>query len=650
MADPIVGKFSVGDGATFTPSVDANGVMSWSNNKNLPNPASYDIGAKVDSAAQAEVAAQLPGAIAAVVPANTGSATNPVYVDGNGVVQAGSVNLVPTATTETNSISTSYSVSVPSSKVFANFNKFYGKTYAWNQQDNPFTVWTTSTMITPPKGATVVSGHKYFYKASFSSGATRLLALFTRVSGTNAEVARLDASTPAKVFTSSYTATSNGATALVDIPINGNLWEYANEDAGTITEAQLVDLTLLFGSGNEPSTVADFYTACHAIGLYPDTTIYPFFNGLLSATVSNVKSKDSSNNVIANMPIPSAIQSLPCYGASAGSVKNYIDFENKKYVQNVGSVSLGNFTTDVSNIDDNVFYAWFNTGVNIDSGESGSVGISNRLYIDIDSFNNVVPFSACWDISTVGRIYTVMPYSIKSGLTKNSSAADKKSASAEWARDNNVIVYYPLATPIEHDISDILGASGIACEENGTLIFENSNGSDYQLPVQYDLDFVDGTDGLLTAQDKEKLEVAYEATEQDLSAVLVNPLNFIDDGDFKLGTVVSDRLKNVYGGYKKVGRVVYVYFAFGLKQNLNEGSSYGLMNGFPPPDVPINFIAPLSVSPRRDVYKMIATAGVFKTNATNGQLSISLTSNFTASSDTYTEPAVFIMGWYLAAE
>lgn len=43
MADPIIGKISVGDGATYTPAVDSDGVISWTNNKNLPNPASVDL-------------------------------------------------------------------------------------------------------------------------------------------------------------------------------------------------------------------------------------------------------------------------------------------------------------------------------------------------------------------------------------------------------------------------------------------------------------------------------------------------------------------------------------------------------------------------------------------------------------------------------
>lgn len=43
MADPIIGRISVGDGATFTPAVSDGGVLSWTNNKNLDNPDSVDL-------------------------------------------------------------------------------------------------------------------------------------------------------------------------------------------------------------------------------------------------------------------------------------------------------------------------------------------------------------------------------------------------------------------------------------------------------------------------------------------------------------------------------------------------------------------------------------------------------------------------------
>lgn len=40
---PIIGQISVGDGATFTPEVSNAGELSWTNNKNLPNPETVDI-------------------------------------------------------------------------------------------------------------------------------------------------------------------------------------------------------------------------------------------------------------------------------------------------------------------------------------------------------------------------------------------------------------------------------------------------------------------------------------------------------------------------------------------------------------------------------------------------------------------------------
>lgn len=83
---PIIGQISVGDGATFTPSVDANGVLSWTNNKNLTNPANYDIGAAVQTEVTAQVPGEVSSQIATKVPASTGDADTPVYVNASGVV------------------------------------------------------------------------------------------------------------------------------------------------------------------------------------------------------------------------------------------------------------------------------------------------------------------------------------------------------------------------------------------------------------------------------------------------------------------------------------------------------------------------------------------------------------------------------------
>lgn len=71
---PIIGQISVGDGATFTPSVDNAGVLSWTNNKNLTNPATVDL-------AQAVLDKGLLAPIAS--PAFTGTPTAPTPTAGD---------------------------------------------------------------------------------------------------------------------------------------------------------------------------------------------------------------------------------------------------------------------------------------------------------------------------------------------------------------------------------------------------------------------------------------------------------------------------------------------------------------------------------------------------------------------------------------
>ena len=43
MAEVLLGNIKGESGATFTPSVNANGDLSWSNDKGLPNPATVNI-------------------------------------------------------------------------------------------------------------------------------------------------------------------------------------------------------------------------------------------------------------------------------------------------------------------------------------------------------------------------------------------------------------------------------------------------------------------------------------------------------------------------------------------------------------------------------------------------------------------------------
>ena len=93
----------------------------------------------------------------------------------------------------------------------------------------------------------------------------------------------------------------------------------------------VVDLTLMFGAGNEPETVEE------VDAMFPEE-YYAYNTGtLVTAKVTEVISKDSNGNVLDTISIPAGVQALTGYGLSSPGKYNYIDFETKKFVQNVAS-------------------------------------------------------------------------------------------------------------------------------------------------------------------------------------------------------------------------------------------------------------------------------------------------------------------------
>lgn len=86
----------------------------------------------------------------------------------------------------------------------------------------------------------------------------------------------------------------------------------------------LIDLTKIFGSGNEPTTPEEFEA------MFPND-YYPYNEGeLMSMSVNDVIYTDTSSNQNSHQ-ITQSILSLDGYGWSAGTAYNYVDFENKKY-------------------------------------------------------------------------------------------------------------------------------------------------------------------------------------------------------------------------------------------------------------------------------------------------------------------------------
>lgn len=222
-------------------------------------------------------------------------------------------------------------------------------------------------------------------------------------------------------------------------------------------EIMVFDLTLMFGAGKEPSTVAEFQQ------MFP-ASYYSYNAGqLLSAGVTSVISKDSTDTEIASYPIPAEIQALEGYGWSAGSVYNYVDYENKKFVQRVGSVDLGTLSWAYS-------YNRFSADV---------PNMNTTTTTRLDGLTCIYPIDTNSFIDESMTDKTCKRYAGKV-LIKDSAYT---TTSAFTSAMNGVYLYYELATPIETDISAYLTDDTISVESGGTLTFPNSNGDDYRIDV-----------------------------------------------------------------------------------------------------------------------------------------------------------------------
>lgn len=232
---------------------------------------------------------------------------------------------------------------------------------------------------------------------------------------------------------------------------------------------QIYDLTAMFGSGNEPTSVEEFEK------IFP-AAYYPYNAGeIVSAGVTEVAVGDTTHT------IPETIKALPGYGWSAGTAKNYVDYENKKYVQCVGSVDLGtvqwvagdgervSFQTSqvkgqkltknytilpnflcskyLTKTQNEVWGKTDVTGISADANADGYVYINDMSYTDVDAFKQAM---------------------------------------------SGVILYYELAEPIVTDISSLIPdyfLRNIEVEAGGSITFKGGN-DNYRIPVPNEEEYI----------------------------------------------------------------------------------------------------------------------------------------------------------------
>lgn len=272
----------------------------------------------------------------------------------------------------------------------------------------------------------------------------------------------------------SYGLDSTGHGAIITNGSSNEKWYYTLYVYKDVTydnvklQPQIFDLTQMFGAGNEPSTVEEFEA------MFPND-YYPYNAGeIVSAGTEEVAVGDTAH------PIPEAIRNLPGYGWSAGTARNYVDYENKRYVQCVGSVDLGTLTFTL---------------------------INGRFFVHTsNSFDGLIkkPSSTTQCLNAICSQFTAISYAdnwadhtVTCYVTENEKRIlfiDKSYTDATAFKQamQGVIMYYELANPIITDISTLIPDGflrNVEVEAGGSVIFKGGN-DDYRIPVPSEEEYV----------------------------------------------------------------------------------------------------------------------------------------------------------------
>lgn len=178
-------------------------------------------------------------------------------------------------------------------------------------------------------------------------------------------------------------------------------------------------------------------------------------------------------------PIPEAIKALPGYGWSAGTARNWVDYENKKYYQCVQSVDLGTLP-------------W-------EKGESVSFKTHHLAGQKLTKSYGIAPNFICPRYSTKTQNESWGKTSI-TGISATSNVGgyiyvndtSYTDAAAFKQAMQGVILYYELANPIITDISDLIPDDflrNIEVEAGGSITFKGGN-DDHRIPVPNEEEYI----------------------------------------------------------------------------------------------------------------------------------------------------------------
>lgn len=275
------------------------------------------------------------------------------------------------------------------------------------------------------------------------------------------------------------------------VDVSGISIGFANDvgelDGGVTEFNWILSSSGLNSNNSNLSSVHGKITLCRDVFIYPKTD--EALAKLLSRYDIQVELGDTPtayapyhSNVY---QIPEAIKALPGYGWSAGTARNYVDYENKRYVQCVSSVDLGtlNWAINSTSIVGEHFYGFVDPGKFKRLGAFGAT-VHNILcskYMAVARNQNVFIDKT---ITLDGDSTAVSQIQVKD--TDYTDAAAFKQAM------QGVILYYELESPIVTDISNLIDDDflrNIEVEAGGSVTFKNSNDS-YRIPVPNEEEYI----------------------------------------------------------------------------------------------------------------------------------------------------------------
>lgn len=358
--------------------------------------------------------------------------------------------------TDTN---TAYQKAVPTGAKLMSVKSVGGRSIVWNQ--------LCDTVLDNFSDTVSAAYHEYGICKFTANVGDKICVYSGGVNGTyaanGAYVAGFMGSAYFEFFGKQIVQCTENGNCIIYLRLRGNGNTYSNVSV----RPEFFNLTKMFGAGNEPTSVEEFEK------MFP-ADYYPYNAGeIVSAGVTEVAVGETTHT------IPEAIRNLPGYGWSAGTARNYIDYENKKYYQCVGSVDLGTLT-------------WKNgKAVSFETRELNGRKLTKNY--------SVPPNFICPKYSTKTQDNLWGKTDVK-GITADANVdgfvyvndTSYTDVTAFKQAMQGVILYYELEKPIVTDISNLIDDDflrNLTVEAGGSITFKGGN-DDYRIPVPSEEEYV----------------------------------------------------------------------------------------------------------------------------------------------------------------